>query len=1436
MAIKPRRSKLPGLQVPSNLGAELRLFLESLKERVEASSGDRGDPKLRNVTLADLETAGLGKVIVQNGYGTLRSDLSSDVEAAASGTNSSATDPSTYFEVNPDDLGDQHYVIVYDSQAQAYRRLTYEQFADQFVRKWIDDEAYGTLTLVAPDSSIDPYPTRLKFEDDNGAANERLWDLHADLAKFSLRQLSDLDDTAVPVFEATRTGTAATTFDVKTTDLHHNGVKVIETASNLGAGATVFKAKVGYDLSFRTLVAGSNLSVTEGVDTITIAVANGDYGDITVNNGAWTIDNGAVSYAKIQNVSATDRLLGRASAGPGIIEEIPLTAAGRALIDDADAAAQRTTLGLGDAATKNVGTTAGTVAAGDHLHTGVYDPAGTAAAAVAAHEAALDPHPGYLTPAEANAAYALLGHTHLWADITDKPTTFTPSAHTHSLADLTGFGLAGGYIRSDGTAWVRVSGVAWGDLTGVPATFPPSAHSHAISDVTGLQTALDGKSAVGHTHTAANVTDFAEAVDDRVAALLVAGANVTLTYDDVLNTLTIASTGSGGVTDHGALTGLADDDHTQYHTDARGDARYSQLGHTHSYLPLSGGTVDGGLAVRVGGQAFSLYAGDTIDHVYMGFYADSQNQAFRSAYLGFGSAGSAHFEIVNAVSGGHFLFYTAGGGELRLNGTAVSLAGHAHSASDITSGILSIERIPRPGTGAWWGAIPQIAGDGVMEVGKYIDFHTTADASDGSGDFAVRLTAGIDALACSGNFSAYTLTTVGHITNGVITLRSDAIEQHTYDSDDGAVVVNFQGYNQGYTRYRDFTIYDGRGNIFSRFDGSAKTQYIYGDLRVSGSNGALWFENREGTGGDWAWYSQTNSYARLYRAGVGDVFIVASDGTAYAAVYVENGQTIASKYLQKNGNDTIGSNTFLAASLVETDNRTWSGLNINTLYGVAAGAGSSVLGDGFYTDALAFNQPTSATYTTDGTNWTSFTPGLSTFDGKTAQGWSGGISMAPGWQKVRLQWNGMGYRFFDHLIAGTSTNGNNVRFTIEASADGTNWTVLRGPSAWFSTWPGYATWNISSNNSGLSPYVRLTIERDQQNANYVDIGKLRLNCAYGGVTRLFDWDSSRNITFSGTINGTHGIFANSVRSDYFYSTTGDKLALQLNDSWLRLNQSGSFTSGVYTPGLFRADGGIGAGPDGSRHGLNPDGTSIQRYYTDNTPEYLHEYYIDMGSAVRPVYVRFHQGSRWYHRLKAQAGVLSYVGGADETLSGMRAATLFLNSSDTVHLADYGNALKVTTPYGYGYMGPQNSGYCHFGTDRAAFYFAQEVQFGNNARAYNTQVMMTGSGFYANYNSGYLLREIQGTYGTISISGSKNSYAGIRFDSGYLAPNLMFQTGATAGGIYDETNGWWLQFNGTQWETFGKAIPHGTWGNRCVMSRGTAAPSGGSDGDVYLQYT
>ncbi|HAO34045.1 MAG TPA: hypothetical protein DCQ84_13985 [Candidatus Competibacteraceae bacterium] len=122
-----------------------------------------------------------------------------------------------------------------------------------------------------------------------------------------------------------------------------------------------------------------------------------------------------------------------------------------------------------------------------------FDQAGTASAAVSAHVAAVDPHPIYTTAAEAAAA-----------------------APVQSVAGRTG------------------------------------AINLAIGDVAALQTALDGKAPAAHNQAASTITDFAEAVDDRVAALLVAGANVTLSYNDATNTLTVSATGGGSYTDEQA--------------------------------------------------------------------------------------------------------------------------------------------------------------------------------------------------------------------------------------------------------------------------------------------------------------------------------------------------------------------------------------------------------------------------------------------------------------------------------------------------------------------------------------------------------------------------------------------------------------------------------------------------------------------------------------------------------------------------------------------------------------------------------------------------------------------------------------------------------------------------------------------------------------------
>ena len=176
-------------------------------------------------------------------------------------------------------------------------------------------------------------------------------------------------------------------------------------------------------------------------------------------------------------------------------------------------------------------------------------------------------HTKWMTPLRTAQAIAELAPPPTWESVTGKPSTFPATAHTHLKSEITGLDAdlaalsaadtaldaridhltanldpaaldsiaeaaasinslqnqldththTAADITDFASAVVAVSPpVDWSSLTGKPATFAPSAHTHAISEVTGLTDALAGKA----TDAQGSLADTAlqpEAVDYRGA-------------------------------------------------------------------------------------------------------------------------------------------------------------------------------------------------------------------------------------------------------------------------------------------------------------------------------------------------------------------------------------------------------------------------------------------------------------------------------------------------------------------------------------------------------------------------------------------------------------------------------------------------------------------------------------------------------------------------------------------------------------------------------------------------------------------------------------------------------------------------------------------------------------------------------------------------------
>lgn len=99
-------------------------------------------------------------------------------------------------------------------------------------------------------------------------------------------------------------------------------------------------------------------------------------------------------------------------------------------------------------------------------------------------------------------------HNHTWSSVSDKPLTFPPDAHTHpdyltaeNISGLGGGDMVKATYDPDGdgivvaAAYATVAGsadqVEWNDVDNKPSTYPPSAHSHSTADITSLSTYMD---------------------------------------------------------------------------------------------------------------------------------------------------------------------------------------------------------------------------------------------------------------------------------------------------------------------------------------------------------------------------------------------------------------------------------------------------------------------------------------------------------------------------------------------------------------------------------------------------------------------------------------------------------------------------------------------------------------------------------------------------------------------------------------------------------------------------------------------------------------------------------------------------------------------------------------------------------------------------------
>ena len=169
-------------------------------------------------------------------------------------------------------------------------------------------------------------------------------------------------------------------------------------------------------------------------------------------------------------------------------------------------------------------------------------------------------------------------------------------------------------------------------------------------------------------------------------------------YDATARRWTVADPESGGVTDHGALSGLDDDDHTQYLNNARGDARYDALG-------AAAAAKSDAISAAASDATTKASAAQAASAPAVHTHAISDVTGLQAALDGKQAAGSyaasSHTHAISEVTG----LQTALDGKQAAGSYAD--ASHSHAIADVTGlqtaldgkQVLAIVQAPTPTTG-----------------------------------------------------------------------------------------------------------------------------------------------------------------------------------------------------------------------------------------------------------------------------------------------------------------------------------------------------------------------------------------------------------------------------------------------------------------------------------------------------------------------------------------------------------------------------------------------------------------------------------------------------------------------------------------------------------------------------------------------------------------